>query len=212
MAFSSSSTLTICPRYHEPQPNTAILHHNGEHGISFGQKAFITTILKRCHMQNAYEVSTPMVPNIELDIADDRGEKEHEKESVKHYHVIVGSLMYAAFATRPDISYALCRYNSRPFTSHMIAANRVLQYLNATAYFRLHFNGNGNGNDGIVGFTDSDWANDSTDRKSQGGHVIVRVTMVAPYHGSLRTKHHCHHPRYQSTVTIRVPSHISQPE
>ena len=48
-----------------------------------------------------------MVPNIELDIADDRGEKELDKESVKHYHVIVGSLMYAALAKRPDISYAV---------------------------------------------------------------------------------------------------------
>jgi len=148
MVFSSSSTWTICPRYHKPQPSTAILHHNGDHGISFGQKAFITTILKRCHMQNAHVISTPMVSNIELDIADDRGEKELDKESVKHYYAIVGSLMYAAFATRPDISYALCRYNSRPFTSHMIAANRVLQYLNATAYFRLHFHDNGNCNDG----------------------------------------------------------------
>jgi len=120
-----------------------------------------------------------MVPNIELDIADDWGEKELGKDSVKHYHVIVGSLMYAALATLPDISYpvaALCRYNSRPFTSHMTAAKILLQYLKATADFRLHFNGNGNGNSngnyGVVRFTDSDWARDSTDRKSQGEHVF----------------------------------------
>jgi hypothetical protein len=127
---------------------------------------------------NAHELSAPMVPNLELDFADDWGEKELDKESVKHYHAIVGSLMYAALATRPDISYAvaaLCRYNSRPFTSHMTAAKRVLQYLKATADFRLHFNGNGNGNGnyGVVGFTDSDWASDSTDRKSQGGYVFL---------------------------------------
>jgi hypothetical protein len=129
---------------------------------------------------NAHELSAPMVPNLELDFADDRGEKELDKDSVKHYQAIVGSLIYAALATRPDISYAvaaLSRYNSRPFTSHMTAAKRVLQYLKATADFRLHFNGNGNGNGngnyGVVGFTDSDWASDSTDRKSQGGHVIL---------------------------------------
>jgi len=81
-------------------------------------------------MQNAVVVSTPMVPNIELDIADDRGENELDKDSVKHYQAIFGSLMYAAHATRPDISYAvaaLSRYNSRPFTSHMTAAKKVLQ-------------------------------------------------------------------------------------
>jgi hypothetical protein len=121
-----------------------------------------------------------MEPNVNLDLADDRGEKELDKDSVKNYHAIVGSLMYAVLATRPDISYAvaaLCRYNSCPFTSHMTAAKRVLQYLKATADCRLHFNGNGNsnghGNYGVVGFTDSDWARDNTDRKSQGGNVFL---------------------------------------
>ena len=65
----------------------------------------------------------------------------------------------------------------RPFTSHLIAANIVLQYLNATAYFRQHFNGNsngsGNGNYGVVRFRVSNWASDSTVRKSQGGHVFL---------------------------------------
>jgi hypothetical protein len=89
--------------------------------------------------------------------------------------------MYAALATRPDISYpvaALSRYNSRPFTSHMTAAKRVLQYLKSAADFRLHFNGIGIGirigiDNSLVGYSDSDWANDSADRKSQGGHVFL---------------------------------------
>jgi len=57
-----------------------------------------------------------MVLNIELDIADDQGEEELDKESVKHYHAIVGSPMYPALISQPDLSYAiaaLCRYNSR---------------------------------------------------------------------------------------------------
>jgi hypothetical protein len=56
--------------------------------------------------------------------------------------------MYAALATGPDISYAvaaLSRYNLRPFTSHMTAAKRVLQYLESTANFRLHYTGKGIG-------------------------------------------------------------------
>jgi len=83
--------------------------------------------------------------------------------------------MYAALATRPDISYvvaALSCYNSRPFTSHMTAAKRFLQYLKSTADFRLHFTGNDIGNS-LAGYSDSDWANDSADRKSQEGHVFL---------------------------------------
>jgi len=73
--------------------------------ISLGQKAFITTILKRFNMQNAHDVSTPMHSNVKLDLAEDLGEKE--LQHIKGYQAIVGSLMYAALATRPNISFAV---------------------------------------------------------------------------------------------------------
>jgi len=100
--------------------------HHDDHGISFGQLAFITTILKGFDM---HEVTTPMDPIVKLDLADDRGEKKLNKESVKHYQAIVGSLMYPAVATWPDISYAvaaLYQFDCCPFTSHITAAKRAL--------------------------------------------------------------------------------------
>jgi len=142
-------------------------------GISLGQKTFITMILKQFNMQNAHGASTPMDPNVKIDLAEDRGGKE--LKDIKGYQAIVGSLLYAALATRPYISVAvaaLCRYNSRPFTSHLTAANRVLQYLKSTADCRLHFSSTGS-NDQLTGYTGSDCANDSADRKSQGGHVFL---------------------------------------
>jgi len=97
--------------------------------------------------------------------------------------------MYAALATRPGIWYAvaaLSRYNLRPCTSHMTAAKRVLQYLKSTADFQLHFTSNGISigigigigigidiRNSLVGYLDSDWANDSADRQSQGGDVFL---------------------------------------
>ena len=74
--------------------------------------------------------------SIQLDLAEDRGKME--LEDITDYRAVVGSPMYAALATRPDISYAvaaLSRYTSRPFTSHMTAAKSVLQYLKSTADF-----------------------------------------------------------------------------
>ena len=130
-----------------------------------------------------------MDPNVKLDLAEDPGEKE--LEDITDYQAVVGSLMYTALATGPDILYAvtaLSRYNSRPFTRHMTAAKRVLQYLKSTADFRLDFTGNGIGigivigigigmnidiGNSLVGYPDPDWANDSADRESQGGHAFL---------------------------------------
>jgi len=62
----------------------------------------------------------------------------------------------------------------------MAAAKRVLQYLKSTADFRLHFNGNGISigigidiGNSLAGYSDFYRANDSADRKSQGGHVFL---------------------------------------
>jgi len=149
--------------------------------ISLSQKAYITTILKRFSMEHSHGVSTTMDPNIKMDLAKERGVEE--LKHITDYQAVVGSLMYAALATQPDISYAVTahsRDNSRPFTSHMTAAKRVLQYLESTADFRLHLTGNGIGigisidiGNSLVGYSDSNWANDSADRKSQGGEVIL---------------------------------------
>ena len=74
-------------------------------GISLGQKAFITTILKQFNMQNAHDVSTPVDPNVKLDLAEDV--RETEVKDIKGYKAIVRSLMYAALATRPGISFSV---------------------------------------------------------------------------------------------------------
>ena len=132
-------------------------------------------------MEHSHGVLMPMDRNVKLDLAEDPGEKE--LKDITDNQAVVGSVMYAALPTPPDISYAvaaLSRYNSELFTSHTTAAKRVLQYLDSTANFRLHFAGIGIGisigidiDYGLIRYSDSDWANHSVDRKSQGGHVFL---------------------------------------
>jgi hypothetical protein len=82
-------------------------------------------------MENAYNALTPLNDKVKLNLAEpDEGEVDPRK-----YQAIVGSLMYIALATRPDISFAvaaLSRYNSKPYKTHLTAAKRVLRYLKAT--------------------------------------------------------------------------------
>jgi hypothetical protein len=109
--------------------------------------------------EHSHGFSTPMDPNVKLDLAENQWEKE--LKDITDNQGVIGSLMYAALATRPDISYAvtvLSRYHSWPFTSHMTAAKRVLQHLKSTRNFRLHFTSNGIGigiDYSLVGYSDS---------------------------------------------------------
>jgi hypothetical protein len=68
---------------------------------------------KAIRHQNAHSAITSMDSNAKLDLAEDRGEKE--LEDIKEYQAIVESLIYAALATRPNISLAvatLCWYQT----------------------------------------------------------------------------------------------------
>jgi hypothetical protein len=57
---------------------------------------------------------------------------------------MIGSLMYLASATRPDISFALSKLSQ--FTSnlgddHWLVLERVLHYLVGTMDYRIHYSG-----------------------------------------------------------------------
>jgi len=116
---------------------------------------------------------------------------EDKPANRKEYLSMVGSLMYAALGSRPDIAFsvtALSRYNVQPLEMHATAAKRVLRYLKSTSEFRIHYRRlpsysqpvntrthNSRPHDtsiNIIGYTDSDWAGNLTTRKSVGGCVF----------------------------------------
>jgi hypothetical protein len=63
------------------------------------------------------------------------------QEMQQHPYIsVVGSLMYLAVTTRPDIAYAagvLARFNSNPGAAHWQAAKHVLRYLKGTMHHKL---------------------------------------------------------------------------
>ena len=73
-------------------------------------------------------VSTPMEPGYILE----QDEKLLSPEWAKKYISAVGSLLYLAIATRPDIAFAvgaLTRFNSKPGESHWKAIKHLFRYL-----------------------------------------------------------------------------------
>ncbi|KAI0983643.1 hypothetical protein GJ496_004660 [Pomphorhynchus laevis] len=99
--------------------------------------SYAVGILSRFKYSHEWEyLSTPMNPNIRLEVND------NTSKSVDHklYQSIIGSLLYIAICTRPDISYAvgiLSRFNISPNESHLSAAKQVMRYLRETKDLRL---------------------------------------------------------------------------
>jgi hypothetical protein len=106
--------------------------------------------------------------------------KELNKDLASQYRSIIGSLIYAANITRPDIAYitnTLARYLSEPLDYHMKYAMRVLEYLYFNPGIQLTF-GSGQVNSTsdefkIEVYSDSDWSQSREDRKSVSGMALL---------------------------------------
>jgi hypothetical protein len=83
----------------------------------------------------------------------------------------IGSLLFAAVTTRPDIAFAtsrLARFLSNPGPGHQDAADRVLLYLQSTKQRALQLGGD----TGLQIASDASFADNTMDRKSSQGYAI----------------------------------------
>lgn len=74
------------------------------------------------------------------------------------YRKAIGSLMYAAVATQPDIAFAvstLSQFLSNPGEVHWEQVKHILRYLSSTKHHLLTY---GNEHHDLIGFTDADGA------------------------------------------------------
>jgi hypothetical protein len=147
-------------------------------GFSICQRGYINTIIRRFRLMDAKPAKSPLDPQTDLANTCCEDKLANRKE----YLSMVGSLMYAALGSRPDIAFsvtALSRYNVQPLEMHLTAAKRVLRYLKTTSELRIQYRRlpseslyPHNPDMTIIGYTDSDWAGNLTTRKSVGGCVF----------------------------------------
>jgi hypothetical protein len=143
--------------------------------ITVNQSVYIQSLLVRFNMTDCKPVSSPSLvtpfpesPYCSVDTP---------------YQCLVGSLLYAAVCTRPDIAEAvgrLTRYMAAPTEAHWTAGKRVLRYLSGTCEQGITFgkfpdsvNGKDIHANVTYGYSDSDWAGDLVQRRSTGGYVFM---------------------------------------
>jgi hypothetical protein len=150
-----------------------IIIESGKFAVSMDQTEYTEQILEKFGMTKSHAVATPMVSRLSTI---DRGE-ELSTQDKSQYRVIVGSLLYLACWTRPDIAFAvseLSRFVSDPGSVHMQAAKRVLRYLKGTKDLSLKYSRPADGSLNLLwGYVDSDWAGCVDTRKSTTGYVLM---------------------------------------
>ena len=136
-------------------------------------------------MENANIAQTPLPAGYKPAVNDqpiDAGLK-------KQYQSIIGSLLYLTLGTRPDIAYAvikLSQYSVNLSKLHMNAARHVMKYLAGSTKYKLTFNGK-SAESAPIAFTDSDWASDEDNRRSQTGYFIKIADAVVVWNSHKQT-------------------------
>jgi hypothetical protein len=108
-----------------------------------------------------------------------KSETQATKKSIAVYQQKVGSVLFAAISTRPDIAFAvsrLARHNLNPSDIHHSAVDRVIQYLYSTRSYAIRL---GKGDEDknkpmeiFIGSSDASFADNTEDRKSSQGYVL----------------------------------------
>jgi hypothetical protein len=135
-----------------------------------GQKQFIERMLDKFRQGDAYPVRNPTLQGQELHVEDGP-----LVTGVKPFCELIGSLLYVANATRPDICVAvgsLSRYLEQPQQKHWQAGIRVLMYLKDTTSTGIKFRRPHGSACSVTVFCDANWGGDIATRRSTSGIVI----------------------------------------
>ncbi len=135
---------------------------------SMSQRTYFEKVLQKFGMENCKPRKSP---------CDEGLDKEPDSSPVlsdpRLYREIVGSLIYAMSATKPDLSYVVTKLSqkmSAPSTQDLSVAKGVLRYLKGTVDYALVFR-KAKENVCLQSYCDSDWASSHSDRKSISGYV-----------------------------------------
>ena len=149
--------------------------------IHIHQNAYSRKILKRFNMDECNAVAIPADQHHSTSSRSYPNEEEENALDVP-YREAVGSLMYLAVATRPDIAYAVgtvSQYLANPKRFHWNAVKRIFKYIKGTLDYGIFFVNKVNLN--LNGFSDADYARDEGTRKSTSGYAFMLGSSIVSW-------------------------------
>ncbi|GAB2278467.1 hypothetical protein Dimus_039291 [Dionaea muscipula] len=134
-------------------------------GICLSQRKYVLDLLEEIGKLGCAPVETPIVQNHCLAIYHDQVPTNKER-----CQRLVGKLIYLSHI-RPDIAYAInvvSQFMHPPSEEHMVVVMRILSYLKGAPGKGIIFWKQGQL--GVKGYTDADWASNITGRRSTSGY------------------------------------------
>ena len=157
--------------------------NHGPGTMHLSQTANVDRLIAQFGLENANHVYTPLMTN-DLTEGDKLSQEDHTR-----YRTIIGSILYIATCTRPDIAFAvnkLSRHLEAPTHTAMVAAKHLLRYLKGTANYGLTFSDHGvkspmsaDWGTLLYTFSDADFGGDTATRRSTSG--IANTILGMPY-------------------------------
>ena len=138
--------------------------------VKIHQKPYIEKLAKRFKVDE-FECNRVKVP-IAVGSVFELPDKDSQDEQFP-YRSLVGSLLFLARRTRPDIMFAvilLSQYNTSHNSQHINALMQILKYVVKTKDFAIDLSSCTDSQ--LVSYSDASWASDRDSRKSFGGHIV----------------------------------------
>ena len=146
------------------------VHRNGRK-INLDQCTYLETVLEHCGMQNCKSAATPLLAGYMPEpVSPDTA---INLELQRRYQMVIGSLLYLIIGTRPNIAFAvtkLAQFTAHPSEEHFNITLYICCYLRGTSKYRLTYDGTSG--QGLIACTDSDWAFNSNNQRSQTGYFL----------------------------------------
>lgn len=139
--------------------------------VIIDQKRYIKELLDKYGMSECKPVATPLELGKKLIKPELSNAQKLDYERIP-YQKLMGSLMFLAVCSRPDIAHALSflsQFNNCYAREHWLCLKRVLRYLKGTIDYKLEYRQTGIP---LKGFVDANWGGDENDRKSFTGFAF----------------------------------------
>ena len=143
-------------------------------GIHISQPAHIDSVVTLLAQAGCNKRSTPYLDGIKMDPHAD--EEEERTDITAIYGKAIGEIRYIADSARPDVAFAataLARALKKPTKRHWNMLQRLVQYLHSTKDEGILMPAGKRNATMIHAYSDADFANDETSRKSITGMITL---------------------------------------